>query len=380
MFKMQEKNGFGIKPMNCPGHCLMFDNQVRSYRDMPIRYADFGVLHRNEISGALSGLTRVRRFQQDDAHLFCMESQIQQEVLGCLQFLDYIYGLFGFEYSLALSTRPKKYLGSIDLWDKAEGNLQKALDTFGKKWKINPGDGAFYGPKIDIQLVDALERKHQCGTVQVDFQLPIRFNLQYRTSDVAHHEDESESSIAHSDASGESQLFKKDEYDEEDFVWKEGKLRPGFARPVIIHRAVLGSVERFMAILIEHCAGKWPFWLSPRQIIICPLSEKFLDFAKQVYLRFHQEGFRVAVEESNLTLKKKIRNSQLDGWNYIFVVGEQEQEMRVVDVRTRENKRLGKIKIIQILRFLKLEQRPPSSDAFKSYYADCFYDPEVIGS
>ena len=179
----------------------------------------------------------------------------------------------------------------------AEENLKKALDTFGKKWKINKGDGAFYGPKIDIQLVDALERQHQCGTVQVDFQLPIRFNLQYRTSDVAHHEEESD---AASEISGDSQLFKKNEFDEEDFVWKEGKFRPGFSRPVIIHRAILGSVERFMAILIEHCAGKWPFWLSPRQIIIFPLLEKFLDFARKVHLRFHQEGFLVAVEESNL--------------------------------------------------------------------------------
>lgn len=279
MFKMAEKNGFGVKPMNCPGHCLMFDSQVRSYRDLPIRFADFGVLHRNEISGALTGLTRVRRFQQDDAHLFCMESQIQEEVLGVLQFLDYVYNLFGFEYHLALSTRPEKYLGNLDIWDKAEENLRKALDSFGKKWTINEGDGAFYGPKIDIQLVDALERKHQCGTVQLDFQLPIRFNLQYRTSDVAHSDDDMSEATQESHL-GEEQKFEHDEYDEEHYIWKEGKLRPGFARPVIVHRAVLGSMERFMAILTEHCAGKWPFWLSPKQVMIFPVGEKYLPFAK----------------------------------------------------------------------------------------------------
>eukprot|EP00357_Protocruzia_adherens_P032033 CAMPEP_0115010416 /NCGR_PEP_ID=MMETSP0216-20121206/23305_1 /TAXON_ID=223996 /ORGANISM="Protocruzia adherens, Strain Boccale" /LENGTH=602 /DNA_ID=CAMNT_0002378631 /DNA_START=38 /DNA_END=1842 /DNA_ORIENTATION=- len=179
-----DEQEFGLKPMNCPGHCLMFDNTIRSYKELPIRYADFGVLHRNEISGALSGLTRVRRFQQDDAHIFCTQDQIMQEVLGCLDFLAYIYGLFGFDFELALSTRPEKALGDVELWNVAEEQLAKALDAFGKPWKVNPGDGAFYGPKIDIKLFDALRRQHQCGTVQLDFQLPIRFNLQYRTVEV----------------------------------------------------------------------------------------------------------------------------------------------------------------------------------------------------
>jgi threonyl-tRNA synthetase len=179
-----ENQGFGLKPMNCPGHCLMFDSKARSYKELPIRYADFGVLHRNELSGALSGLTRVRRFAQDDAHIFCTPEQIQSEIFSQLQFVEYVYSVFGFEYELFLSTRPEKALGSVDLWDKAEKALADALNQFGKPWKINPGDGAFYGPKIDIKLFDAIKRTHQCGTIQLDFQLPIRFNLNYRTDEV----------------------------------------------------------------------------------------------------------------------------------------------------------------------------------------------------
>jgi threonyl-tRNA synthetase len=168
LFK-SENQGFGVKPMNCPGHCLMFDSTIRSYRDLPIRYADFGVLHRNEISGALHGLTRVRRFQQDDAHIFCMPNQIMQEVFGCLDFLKYIYDLFGLSFELELSTRPADFLGEIELWNEAEANLKEALDKFGMPWRINEGDGAFYGPKIDIKVTDCLKRQHQCGTVQLDF-------------------------------------------------------------------------------------------------------------------------------------------------------------------------------------------------------------------
>jgi len=184
MFKV-ENEGFGMKPMNCPAHCLMFDNDIRSYKDLPIRMADFGVLHRNELSGALSGLTRVRRFCQDDAHIFCRPDQLMEEVLGSLDFLDYIYGNFGFSFKLELSTRPEERLGSDELWDEAEGALEKALNKFGKPWELNAGDGAFYGPKIDIKVMDALKRSHQCGTIQCDFQLPIRFNLQYQSANAA---------------------------------------------------------------------------------------------------------------------------------------------------------------------------------------------------
>merc|ERR1711894_578897 len=180
MFRFDiEKEPFGLKPMNCPGHCIMFDQKARSYRELPLRMADFGVLHRNELSGALTGLTRVRRFQQDDAHIFCMPEQVKTEMAGALDFLKHVYTIFGFTYQLRLSTRPEKYLGDIAVWDKAEKDLQESLDAAGLPWTLNPGDGAFYGPKIDITLQDALRRSHQCATIQLDFQLPIRFNLSF---------------------------------------------------------------------------------------------------------------------------------------------------------------------------------------------------------
>ena len=261
-----ENQGFGLKPMNCPGHCLMFDSKARSYKELPIRFADFGVLHRNEISGALSGLTRVRRFQQDDAHIFCAPEQIQQEVKSQLEFLEYIYKIFGFEYELFLSTRPEKALGSVELWNQAEKALAEALDQFGKPWKVNPGDGAFYGPKIDIKLYDAIKRQHQCGTIQLDFQLPIRFNLSYRTdekvvkTDEEKEHDKKEKEAKHkknkkgdkkdgenqpaADAKAEEtekanhveakahetapvhsccnrEIYGRDEWDDEEFVWEE---------------------------------------------------------------------------------------------------------------------------------------------------------------
>ena len=210
--------------MNCPGHCLIFDHRPRPYKELPLRMADFGVLHRNELSGALTGLTRVRRFQQDDAHIFCRPDQIKAEMAGCLDFLKHVYGIFGFSYQLRLSTRPEKFIGDIEVWDKAEKDLSESLDSLGVPWKLNPGDGAFYGPKIDITLMDALRRQHQCATIQLDFNLPKRFNL------------------AFIDDKGEKQ------------------------HPVMIHRAILGSVERMIAVLTESYGGKWPFWLSPRQV------------------------------------------------------------------------------------------------------------------
>merc|ERR1712168_28240 len=234
MFRFDiEKEPFGLKPMNCPGHCIMFDQKARSYRELPLRMADFGVLHRNELSGALTGLTRVRRFQQDDAHIFCTPDQIKSEMAGALNFLKHVYQIFGFTYQLRLSTRPEKFLGDIKVWDMAEKGLQESLDSMDIPWKLNPGDGAFYGPKIDITIKDALRRSIQCATIQLDFNLPERFNLLY--------------------SSGEG--------DEK-------------VRPVMIHRAILGSVERMIAILIEHTAGKWPFWLSPRQAAIVPVDPK----------------------------------------------------------------------------------------------------------
>jgi len=265
---------------------------------------------------------------------------MMEEIMNNLDFLQHIYGIFDFNFELELSTRPEKRLGSEALWDKAEKALEDALNKFGKPWKFNVGDGAFYGPKIDIKVYDALKRAHQCGTIQLDFQQPIRFNLQYKTEEVS-----KAGGSAAETTKLSSQMFKADEFDEQDFEWKEQHVKPGFARPVMIHRAILGSVERFMAILMEHLGGKWPFFLSPRQAIITPISIKSQEYCDSVYLYLHQKGYQVEVDHSNLTLNKKIRNHQLEQWNFILVAGEEEMKEGTVDIRTRENQRLGKMRI-----------------------------------
>lgn len=298
MFSFEvEKEKFALKPMNCPGHCLMFGHTTRSWRELPLRMADFGVLHRNELSGALTGLTRVRRFQQDDAHIFCAPESIESEMKGCLEFLSAVYETFGFEFQLRLSTRPEKYLGEVAFWDKAEEQLRGSLDAFGRPWELNPGDGAFYGPKIDITVTDALRRHHQCATIQLDFQLPERFDLT--------------------------------------FVGESGEKR----RPVIIHRAILGSVERMIAILTESYGGKWPFWLSPRQAMVVPVAPPFDSYAMEVRHALHTAGIQVDADtDPGDTLNKKIRNAQLEQYNFILVVGEREASARTLNVRTRDNK------------------------------------------
>lgn len=356
-----EKEEYCLKPMNCPGHYLMFESKVRSYKELPIRYADFGVLHRNEASGALSGLTRVRRFQQDDAHIFARPEQIKQEVTDALNFLKFVYKIFGFSCTYALSTRPKKALGAKEIWDDAENQLKAALNESGIEWTLNPGDGAFYGPKIDIRLMDAMKRKHQCGTIQLDFQMPIRFNLQYKKEGVE--EDEA----ADGDASP-----KKEEEEKEfqgaveknakgEIIWREGKLKNGFERPVVIHRAILGSVERMSAILIEHYAGKWPFWLSPRQVMVVPVSDKFADYAKWVEKQLTLYGFYAECELSSKTLNKKVRESQLAQWNYICVVGEKEMTDLSVNVRQRDVERpLGTFSMTDFVAKLESEAMPTS--------------------
>eukprot|EP01025_Chloroclados_australasicus_P039895 TRINITY_DN4154_c0_g1_i3.p1 TRINITY_DN4154_c0_g1~~TRINITY_DN4154_c0_g1_i3.p1 ORF type:complete len:731 (+),score=93.00 TRINITY_DN4154_c0_g1_i3:222-2414(+) len=295
-----EKQQYGLKPMNCPGHCLMFANRTRSYRELPLRLADFGVLHRNEYSGALHGLTRVRRFQQDDAHIFCRPDQVMQEVSSFLKMLSEVYGIFGLEYTLALSTRPEGYLGELELWNKAEESLQEALKVSGKDYKLDPGEGAFYGPKIDITVFDALGRKFQCATVQLDFQLPIRFGLEYMTEE------------------------------------------QGIQRPVIVHRAILGSVERMFAILTEHFAGKWPLWLSPRQVMIVPISESSFEYGRKVRQQLKSHQFFVDIDVRDFKMQKKVREAQIHQYNYILVVGEQEREEGCVNVRTRDNVVHGK--------------------------------------
>ena len=401
LFLMKVENqGFGLKPMNCPGHCLMFDSIARSYKELPIRMADFGVLHRNEISGALSGLTRVRRFQQDDAHIFCRFDQIMDEVLNYLDFMSYVYEIFGFKYELYLSTRPEKMLGSTKLWDMAEQSLTDALNKFGKPWKINPGDGAFYGPKIDIKLFDALGRTHQCGTVQLDFQLPIRFNLMYKTEEMVTKDDKEEKGKKEKKEKKEKkkkgkkegdkeeqeekkeeekkeeenkdekkeeknkepalneygepfgkEVYKADEWDDEEFNWEEKGLKPGYARPCIVHRAILGSVERCSAILIEHYAGKFPFWLSPRQICICTINNKVEEYAEKWYLMLKYKGYQVYLDKSAATLQKKIRNAQLAQYNYIGVIGAEEMKNNTIKIRTREGEIIGDYTMNKLIEF-----------------------------
>lgn len=348
--------GMGVKPMNCPGHFLLYKSDIRSYRDLPLRFADFGVLHRNELAGALGGLTRVRRFQQDDAHIFCTNEQIHSEILNCLDFLNHIYELFGFEYELHLSTKPDKYLGDDDLWEEAENGLKKALDEFGRPWKENPKDGAFYGPKIDITLVDAMKRPHQCGTIQLDFQAPIRFNLSYK-SDHDNLAEESHSGLSkHSESDTTVKKyydFAPDEFDKEVFRWEEHECKHGYKRPVIIHRAILGSLERFFSILIEHIDGKWPFWLSPKQVIVLPVSEKFNEYAHKVNLLLKKEGYHATVDDSSLTVNKRIRNAQLAQWNYMLIVGQDEQDLGMVNIRTRCGKILGLKRVEEALKLFK---------------------------
>eukprot|EP00467_Chlorarachnion_reptans_P012032 CAMPEP_0114517586 /NCGR_PEP_ID=MMETSP0109-20121206/17975_1 /TAXON_ID=29199 /ORGANISM="Chlorarachnion reptans, Strain CCCM449" /LENGTH=691 /DNA_ID=CAMNT_0001698121 /DNA_START=100 /DNA_END=2175 /DNA_ORIENTATION=- len=307
LFESADKEEFGMKPMNCPGHCLMFKHTQHSYRDLPIRYADFGVLHRNEKSGSLTGLTRVRRFQQDDAHIFCAKDQIYQEVKGALNFMKYVYDAMGFTFHLNLSTRPEKYVGEVKVWDGAEKQLQKVLEDFcgehKMEWAIKAGDGAFYGPKIDIQLEDALKRKHQCATVQLDFQLPKRFGLKFRrTNDLVE-------------------------------------------EPVIVHRAILGSVERMFAVLCEQWGGKWPLWLSPRQVCLVPVAPGYTEYAETVAKQLYDAGYHVDVDKSSHQFKKKIREAAVAHYNYILVVGEKEKENKSANVRTRDNKVHGEMKI-----------------------------------
>uniref|UniRef100_A0A7N6B0N9 threonine--tRNA ligase n=1 Tax=Anabas testudineus TaxID=64144 RepID=A0A7N6B0N9_ANATE len=322
-----EEDIFALKPMNCPGHCLMFSHRPRSWRELPLRLADFGVLHRNELSGTLTGLTRVRRFQQDDAHIFCTMDQIESEMKGCLDFLRCVYDVFGFSFQLHLSTRPEKYLGDIAVWNQAEKQLENSLNEFGEPWKLNPGDGAFYGPKIDIKIKDAIGRYHQCATIQLDFQLPIRFNLT--------------------------------------FVGKDGDDK---ARPVIIHRAILGSVERMIAILTENYAGKWPLWLSPRQVMVVPVNPSCEDYAKRVCKQFTEAGFMADSDlDSGCLLNKKIRNAQLAQYNFILVVGEKEKMTNGVNVRTRDNKVHGELSVAEVLARLTLLKQSRCQNAEEEF-------------
>lgn len=313
--ELGEDESYGLKPMNCPGHCLLFKSQNHSYRELPVRYADFSPLHRNEVSGSLSGLTRVRRFHQDDGHVFCRPQQIKREIASALGFVDMVMSTFGLgPYRLVLSTRPETdYIGSLDLWNSAEAQLREALENSGREWALNEGDGAFYGPKIDIQLQDQTGKYHQLSTIQLDMNLPQRFGLEYQVAE-----------------------------GEEDYT----PTTPGKATPVMIHRAIFGSLERFLALLIEQYAGRWPFWLSPRQGIILTVNqdEAVIQAAQKAAAKFsgfrallseqHQEQsappqplssvdstFLIDVDTSSQTLGKKIQRAKQMKYNLIFILG-----------------------------------------------------------
>ncbi|MXW01433.1 MAG: threonine--tRNA ligase [Holophagales bacterium] len=290
-----DERQYAVKPMNCPTHCLIYRTDLRSYRDLPIRYADFGRLHRYERSGVITGLTRVRTFCQDDAHTFCTEEQVEEEVLLPVSTILEIYRTFGFEDILIeVSTRPEKSIGSAELWERAENALMGALRSRGLEFEVNEGDGAFYGPKIDFQVLDALGRSWQLGTVQLDYQMPERLDLEYTASD------------------------------------------GGTRRPVMLHRAMLGSVERFLGILIEHTGGAFPVWLAPVQAVVLPVSDRFMDYGREVTRRLSDAGVRVELDERSEKLGYKIRDAQTHKVPYMLVVGGREQEAGTVSLRLRE--------------------------------------------
>jgi threonyl-tRNA synthetase len=321
-----EEDEYGLKPMNCPGHCLIFDSQAWSYRDLPVRYADFSPLHRNEISGALSGLTRVRRFHQDDGHIFCRPSQIEQEIRSTLDFVEYTYKVLRLgPYRLALSTRPESHMGSQADWDAAEDALKRALDSCGRSWTLNEGDGAFYGPKIDIILTDSDGKEHQTATIQLDFQLPKRFDLKYTAP--------------------APEVERLGQTTQDPALLAES----GYVRPVMIHRAVLGSVERLMALLIEHYNGKWPFWLSPRQAVILTLNDSapVLEYARRLQHTLlgtatapesgeldvgRPTGLAVDIDETARSLGTKIKQAKQENYGLIIVVGPKDVESGMLTV------------------------------------------------
>lgn len=371
-----EKDQWALKPMNCPGHCLLFSHRERSYRELPMRIADFGILHRNEASGALTGLTRVRRFAQDDTHIFCMESQVESEIKGLFDFLQAVYGLFGFTFKMKLSTRPEGHLGDVATWDRAEEQLTNALNDFkeqtGTPWELNPGDGAFYGPKIDITISDALKREFQCATIQLDFQLPQQFNLEYRTEQQAIAAPDAKPSADKADTiakevakleldESKAKLNEQDKPKEESY---RREVTPGCARPVMIHRAIYGSFERFIAILTEHFAGKWPFWLSPRQILIVPVMPGVNPYVEELQQIFRSNKFHCDIDISGNTMQKKIRTGQLQQYNFIMVVGQQEKDSRTVNIRNRdipESQKMGELvpvdRVVEMMKALRDERR-----------------------
>lgn len=291
-----------MKPMNCPSHMLIYKMGLKSYRDLPLRIADFAMLHRNELRGVLGGLTRVRKFSMDDAHIFVTEEQIEDEILRCIDFTNYVYrDVFNFDYSVVLSTRPEKSMGTAEQWRHAEDALEKALKKAGLPFELNPGDGAFYGPKIDFRIRDSLKREWQCATIQVDFQMPLRFELQYEGADGSAH------------------------------------------APVVIHRALLGSLERFMAILIEHLAGAFPAWLSPVQLVFIPVAAPHESYARELLDRCRSFGIRAELFESCDTLGKRIREAELQKIPYMAVIGDKEVQSGKLAIRNYRRKKQSSV-------------------------------------
>ncbi len=306
-FTKIDGNDYAVKPMNCPGNLLVYKTKVHSYKELPLKAGEFGLVHRHEMSGVLSGLFRVRVFTQDDAHIFCMEEQLEEEIISLIDFIDHIYKSFGFSYAVELSTRPQKAMGSKEIWDKAEGALEKALKKKKMDFKINPGDGAFYGPKIDYHLKDTLGRTWQCGTIQVDFSMPEKFDLEYDGKDGRKH------------------------------------------RPVMVHRAIYGSVERFLGILIEHFAGKFPMWLSPVQVKVLTVADRFNDYALKVMEKMQDAGLRAEFDDRAESVSKKVRDAQMQKINYILVIGEKEEADGTVTIRRRDNKIIGTKKLDEFI-------------------------------
>jgi threonyl-tRNA synthetase len=326
MFTVQvEEREMGVKPMNCPGHAHLFNSSRHSYRDLPVRYSEPGLLHRNEASGVLHGLLRARHFAQDDAHIFCTEEQVQEEVAGCLEFAFATYRLFDFDVRLELSTRPDQRVGDDELWDRAEQALTKALDSQGLEYELNPGDGAFYGPKIDMHMTDSLGRSWQLGTVQLDYNMPERFELAYTGADNAEH------------------------------------------RPVMIHRALFGSYERFIGIMIEHYAGEFPLWLAPVQAIVLPISDRLGEYARSVRERMRVAGLRVELDDRGESVGRKIREAELRKIPNMLIVGDREATDGTVSVREHRTGDRGSLSLEEVIRLyseaLKTRNQPPARAA-----------------
>ncbi|MCT4585211.1 MAG: threonine--tRNA ligase [Peptostreptococcaceae bacterium] len=308
-----DEQDFAIKPMNCPGGMLYYKSNMHSYKEFPMRVGEIGRVHRHELSGALHGLMRVRAFTQDDAHIFMLPEQIKDEIKGVIKLIDEVYSTFGFKYHLELSTRPEDSMGSDEEWEVAETGLREALEELNLDYKLNEGDGAFYGPKIDFHLQDCLGRTWQCGTIQLDMQLPQRFELEY--------------------------------------IGKDGEKH----RPIMIHRVAFGSIERFIGILIEHYAGKFPTWIAPTQVKILPISDKYMDYANEVKKELFANDIRVEIDDRAEKIGYKIREAQLEKIPYMLIVGEKEASEKTLSVRSRDKGELGNIDIKEFISNIEQE-------------------------